>query len=125
LTSKKLQLVVREPYTPQGERYRLRHALIPPGEALVVRSKVHEGKLFIDGPHQTVPIGFGDILEFTQASQSLTVLGISPTRAWGVDRRADEPPMDEDEDVLDRAAEPSPGPARPRKRGAGPSSDLP
>lgn len=85
LTSKKLQLVVREPYTPHGERYKLRHALIDMGKPLIVRSKIHEGKLFIDGPNRTADVGFGDVLSFTQAKEALTVLGISPTRRWGSD----------------------------------------
>lgn len=85
LTSKRLQLVVREPYTPHGERYKLRHALIDEGKPLVVRSKIHEGKLFIDGPNRTADVGFGDVLEFTQAKEALTVLGISPTRRWGAE----------------------------------------
>src|SRR5262249_10971521 len=38
LTSRQLQLVVREPYTPHGESYRLRRALIPDGQKLTVRS---------------------------------------------------------------------------------------
>jgi NAD+ kinase len=83
LTSKKLQLVVREPYTPHGERYRMRRALIPPGRPLVVRSKIHEAKIFFDGPDNVVDLGFGDIVEFTQADQELTLLGISSKRAWG------------------------------------------
>jgi NAD+ kinase len=82
LTSKQLQLVVREPYTPQSESYKLRHALIPPGEKLVVRSKIHDAKIFFDGPDSSCDIGFGDIIEFTQARQSLTVLGISSRRKW-------------------------------------------
>lgn len=85
LTSKQLQLVVREPYTPHGERYKLRHALIAEGKPLVVRSKIHEGKLFIDGPNRTTDVGFGDVLSFTQAKEALTVLGISPTRRWGAE----------------------------------------
>ncbi len=89
LTSKRLQLVVREPYTPHGERYRLRHALIPPGVPLVVRSKIADGKIFIDGPNRTIDVSVGDVLEFTQANEALTVLGIAPTRRWGVDH--DEP----------------------------------
>jgi NAD+ kinase len=83
LTSKRLQLVVREPYTPHGEEYRLRHALIPPGTPLVVRSKIHEAKLFFDGPIDSAGVGFGDVIEFTQAPQSLTLLGISAKRKWG------------------------------------------
>jgi NAD+ kinase len=82
LTSKQLQLVVREPYTPHSEGYKLRHALIPPGEKLFVRSKIHDAKIFFDGPENVVDLGFGDAIEFTQAPQSLTVLGISSRRKW-------------------------------------------
>src|SRR6185503_18226619 len=82
LTSRQLQLVVREPYTPHSESYRLRHALIPPGKTLTVRSKMHDAKIFIDGPDNVVDLGFGDVVEFTQAPQSLTVLGISSRRKW-------------------------------------------
>ncbi|AUX48160.1 inorganic polyphosphate/ATP-NAD kinase [Sorangium cellulosum] len=83
LTSKRLQLVVREPYTPHGEQYRFRHALIQPGASLVVRSKTHDARLFFDGPIHSVSVGFGDVMEFTQAAQSLTILGLSAKRKWG------------------------------------------
>lgn len=83
LTSKQLQLVVREPYTPHGESYLLRHALLPPGERLVVRSKMHDARIFLDGPDKVIDIGYGDVVEFTQAPQPLTVLGISSRRKWG------------------------------------------
>lgn len=83
LTSQQLQLVVREPYTPHGESYQLRQARLPPGETLRVRSKMHDARIFFDGPEQSTDIGYGDVLEFTQAPQSLTVLGISSRRKWG------------------------------------------
>jgi NAD+ kinase len=83
LTSKQLQLVVREPYTPHGDSYRLRHALVRPGDTLTVRSKMHDARIFFDGPDRSVDIGYGDVIEFTQAEQSLTVLGISSRRKWG------------------------------------------
>lgn len=83
LTSKRLQMVVREPYTPHGEEYRLRHALIQPGTSLIVRSKIHDAKLFFDGPIDSFDVGFGDVIEFTQAPQSLTLLGIAAKRKWG------------------------------------------
>lgn len=83
LTSDNLQLVVREPYTPHGEEYRLRRALIRPGTPLIVRSKMHEAKLFFDGPINSIDVGFGDVLEFTQAPRPLAVLGISAKRKWG------------------------------------------
>jgi NAD+ kinase len=75
--------VVREPYTPHGESYELRHALIPPGERLVVRSKMHDARIFYDGPDQSADLGYGDEITFSQADQSLTVLGISSRRKWG------------------------------------------
>jgi len=87
LTSKDLQLVVREPYTPHGERYELRRVLVPADELLVVRSKMHEAKLFVDGPIRSIDVGFGDVFEFGRAPEELTVLGISPTRRWGHERK--------------------------------------
>jgi NAD+ kinase len=82
LTSKQLQFVVREPYTPLGEGYRLVHALLPPGKRLVVRSRMHDAKIFFDGPDNVVDLGFGDVIEFAQAPQLLTVLGIATRRKW-------------------------------------------
>jgi NAD+ kinase len=83
LASKQLQLVVREPYTPHGESYELRHALVSPGKTLVVRSKMHDARIFLDGPDKVVEIGYGDVVSFTQAKEPLTVLGISSRRKWG------------------------------------------
>lgn len=83
LTSKQIQLVVREPYTPHSERYKLRHALIPPGTTLLVRSKMHDAKLFFDGPDSVADVSFGDVITFAEADQPLTVLGISSRRKWG------------------------------------------
>lgn len=83
LTSKQLQLVVREPYTPHSERYKLRHALIPPDMKLIVRSKMHDAKLFFDGPDSVADVSFGDVITFSEADRSLTVLGISSRRKWG------------------------------------------
>jgi len=37
---------------------------------------------FFDGPENLIDLGFGDEIEFTQAPQSLTVLGISSRRKW-------------------------------------------
>ena len=83
LTSRQLQLVVREPYTPHGESYKLRRALIPPGQKLVVRSKMHDGRIFFDGPDTSTAVGYGDEIAFEEAPEPLTVLGISSRRKWG------------------------------------------
>ncbi len=76
LFSSKLQLVVREPYTPSGSRYRMVRALIPPGEVLRVRTKMHDAKLFFDGPDSVIDLDFGDTVEFTRSDDPLTVLGL-------------------------------------------------
>ncbi|MCK6589169.1 MAG: NAD(+)/NADH kinase [Polyangiaceae bacterium] len=86
LTSKRLQLVVREPYTPHGERYRLGQTLIEAGEVLSVLCKMHDARIFFDGPDNVVSLGFGDVVEFTQADQPLVLLGISSKRK-GAERK--------------------------------------
>jgi len=83
LSSHALQLVAREPYTPYGERYELRRALVLPGQKLIVRSKMHSARIFIDGPDRVIKTHFGDIVEFSEAPQPLTVLGLSSRRKWG------------------------------------------
>lgn len=82
LTSKSLQLVVREPYTPAGERLRLTHALIPDGSQLIVRSKMDDGRIFLDGPHDCFHIRIGDKLVFRRSPDSLTLLGLASRRRW-------------------------------------------
>jgi NAD+ kinase len=83
LSSRLLQLVVREPYTPQGDSYTLARVLIRPGQQLRVRSKSREARLFLDGHEDMVPIGLGDVLDFSLSPEPLQLLGISAHRKWG------------------------------------------
>jgi len=62
---------------------RLTRALLADGKELHVRSKIREGRLFIDGPHEFVDVEMGDRLVFGRSEESLTVLGLSATRRWG------------------------------------------
>jgi NAD+ kinase len=87
LSSSDLQLVVREPYTPEGEKLKLTRALIADGKELFVRSKIREGRLFIDGPHEQIEIGMGDRLVFRRSSEPLFVLGLHGKRKWGASAR--------------------------------------
>jgi NAD+ kinase len=84
LGSSALQFVVREPYTPEGEKLKLVRGLVSPGRELFVRSKMRDARLFIDGPHEAVEIQMGDRLVFSRSAESLTVLGLSARRKWGV-----------------------------------------
>ncbi len=83
LRSQRLQLVVREPYTPHGEHYQLRHALVEPGQTLSVRSKIHDGLLFFDGPTNKSVVRFGDLIEFRRSEEPLMLLGLTTKRRWG------------------------------------------
>jgi len=77
LDSQALQFVMREPYTPMGERYELRRVLVEERKALVVRSKMHESALFLDGPDDVTKVSFGDVLRFSLSDEPLQLLGIA------------------------------------------------
>ena len=85
LSSKNLQLVVREPYAPTGKGNRLSRVIIKPGQLLRVRSKSRHMRMYLDGPDNMVRVSLGDVLEFTQSPEPLHLLGISPRRKWGED----------------------------------------
>ena len=79
MASKRLQFVVREPYTLTG-RLRFTRTLVREGEALIVYNKMREAKLFLDGPHYVIDIGLGARLRFSLSPESLRVLAIGPDR---------------------------------------------
>jgi NAD+ kinase len=80
LSSEKLQYVVREPYTPAGGHFRFAKGLVEPGHALVLRSKMREAKVFLDGHRIVHSITIGDVLTLRRSADSLTVLGIAGKR---------------------------------------------
>jgi NAD+ kinase len=76
LASDKLQFVVREPYRPHGEKLALTRALVEPGGALVLKSKMRNSKVFLDGDHIVYDVGIGDVLVMRRSQQPLVVLGL-------------------------------------------------
>ncbi len=80
LGSRRLQLVVREPYEPHGERYRLLKRVIPPAESVLVQSKMDDAMLWLDGPNREIPVRLGDEVEFSVSDEPLRVLGLSSKR---------------------------------------------
>ena len=46
-TSTQIQYVVREPYMPNGTRYKLTKGLIESDEQLLITSKTHGGRLYV------------------------------------------------------------------------------
>ena len=73
--SKRLQYVVREPYTPPSGPHRLTRGLVEPGEKLVLLSKVREGRVFMDGPHHFHEVRMGSRLVMQRSDEPLTLLG--------------------------------------------------
>lgn len=80
LQSKKLQLVVREPWAPQGKRIRMRRLLVTAPAQLTALSKMAEANIFLDGPWERMPIFLGDEVCFALSDDPLTVLGITAAR---------------------------------------------
>lgn len=76
LGSRRLQLVVREPYAPAGHRYRLLKLLLGPADTLQAQSKMQRACMFFDGPHMRVPVAMGDVASFGVSDEPLTVLGL-------------------------------------------------
>jgi NAD+ kinase len=83
LDASDLQLVVREPYRPHDEPYRLRCVIVKPGELLEVRSKSRHMRLYLDGPDEMVRVDLGDVVRFEQSPEPLHLLGLTDRRNWG------------------------------------------
>jgi len=74
-TSAQLQYVVREPYMPNGIRTKLVRGLIGPRESLSITSKIHGGRVYVDGPHIKRTVALGSEVVLKRSSETLTVLG--------------------------------------------------
>jgi len=73
LTSDQLQLVVREPYHAH-HAISLIKTVFGAGQPLSVESKMHDGRLFLDGPHEACHLRLGDTIEFFPSDEPLTVV---------------------------------------------------
>lgn len=75
LNSNVMQFVVREPYMPNGTRYRLTKGLMEPDEELFITSKIHGGRLYVDGPHLKRKVDLGSEIRLGRSPEPLTLLG--------------------------------------------------
>lgn len=80
LESENIQYVVREPYTPAGGHFRFARGLIRNGEELILRSKMRDAKVFLDGHRLVFDVTMGDVVVMRRSDDPLTVLGISKKR---------------------------------------------
>ncbi len=74
--SQKLQFVVREPYFGMRDGYTLTRGLVSPGEALRVRSKIREGRIFMDGAQKMLDVDIGVEVRLRASDEPLTLLGL-------------------------------------------------
>jgi NAD+ kinase len=82
-SSEDLQYVVREPYMPNGTKYRLIRGLIKRDEVLTLTSKVHGAFLYVDGPHKRQRVEMGSEITLSRSPETLTVLGFRARKNHG------------------------------------------
>jgi NAD+ kinase len=80
LVSKRVQYVVREPYTPAGGHFRFALGLLDADGSLTLRSKMREAKVFLDGHRIVHAVTIGDVLVMRRSAETLTVLGLAGKR---------------------------------------------
>ncbi len=81
LLSRKVQVVVREPYTAIGQTFRYRRGLVNKGGRVVLVSKMREAKLFLDGHDRVFDVTIGDVVVMKRSDERLIVLGLHSSRA--------------------------------------------
>jgi NAD+ kinase len=76
LSSRKLQYVVREPYRPRADEMRLTLGQVNEDEAIVLKSQMREGRVFLDGDRIVHDVGIGDVVTMVRSEEPLVVLGL-------------------------------------------------
>ncbi len=80
LLSRKIQVVVREPYIAIGKTLRYRRGIVGKGGRVTLVSKMREAKVFLDGHERVSDVTIGDVMVMTAAEERLTVLGLRSAR---------------------------------------------
>jgi|HubBroStandDraft_2_1064218.scaffolds.fasta_scaffold151663_1 NAD+ kinase len=77
LSSRKIQYVVREPYTPLGARLALSRGTVSETGALVLLNKMRHARIFLDGHDIVHKATVGDVITMKRSDETLTVLGLA------------------------------------------------
>ena len=80
LASKRIQYVVRELYHPIGTRRHFGLGLLGPDDLLTLRSKIRDGRVFIDGLRIVHSVTTGDALVMRRSDETVTLLGLATKR---------------------------------------------
>jgi NAD+ kinase len=76
LQSKRLQVVVREPYLRDGRMYRILRRKVAEGTGVSVKSQMQNANLYLDGPYRRISISLGEVARFCASKEPLCVLGL-------------------------------------------------
>lgn len=87
-SSRKLQLVVREPYIESRSQLRrplsLNHIVFSPPQTVTLLSKMEDARLYLDGPYRQIPVGLGDRVVCALSDEPLCVFGLGRRRPIAV-----------------------------------------
>jgi NAD+ kinase len=89
--SRKLLLVVREPYLesrrdPEPVPITLNHLVIEAPEQVTLLSKMEDARLYLDGPFRQMPVGLGDRVVCQVSNEPLHVFGLGRRRLATLER---------------------------------------
>jgi NAD+ kinase len=76
LSSQKIQYVVREPYQANGHALEMMLGLALEDQVLVIKSKMRQARVFLDGDHIVHEVTIGDVLRMRRSEEPLVVLGL-------------------------------------------------
>jgi NAD+ kinase len=77
LDSEDLQYVVREPYRAPGQPLTMTLGRVAPGQSLLLKSRMRQARVFLDGDHLVHDVTIGDVLTLSRSSEPLVVLGLA------------------------------------------------
>jgi len=72
--SRLIQYVVREAYDPRGAQ-KLVRGLVRPGDRFAILSRMHEARLYVDGPYRIHRVRLGEEVSVRLGSEPLHLLG--------------------------------------------------
>lgn len=81
LGSKRLQIVVREPYVARGRVPQLLCEVVSERSRITAVSKMDRVRVFLDGPYRMLRARLGDEVSFEASEQPLTVIGLRRDRS--------------------------------------------
>ena len=71
-----LQYVVREPYRAYGEAPKMTLGLVGEGQTLLLKSRMRQARIFLDGDHLVSDLTIGDVVTMQRSAEPLIVLGL-------------------------------------------------